>query len=61
MKTILVTGASGFIGKNLCLNLENVDNLRIIKYTLDNSLDELTSFVSEADFIFHLGFKNKWS
>lgn len=54
MKTILVTGAKGFIGKNLIANLRKNDNLYIIEYDINNTLKELENMLTEADFIFHL-------
>ncbi|MGH7142175.1 MAG: NAD-dependent epimerase/dehydratase family protein [Candidatus Saccharimonadales bacterium] len=59
MKTVLVTGASGFIGKNLCSQLMLTDGIKVLKYTRNNTLKELAKFVQEADFIFHLAGVNR--
>lgn len=60
MKTILVTGASGFIGKNLCSQLElDGDDIKLTKFTRDQSLDELSELVQAADFIFHTAGVNR--
>ena len=67
---ILVTGANGFVGKNLCLALENIisgkdrtrPNLKIekvFKYDIDNTLEELATFVKETDFVFNLAGVNR--
>ena len=67
---ILVTGANGFVGKNLCLALENIisgkdrtrPNLKIekvFKYDIDNTLEELSTFVKETDFVFNLAGVNR--
>jgi UDP-2-acetamido-2,6-beta-L-arabino-hexul-4-ose reductase len=55
---ILVTGAKGFIGKNLCLSLQNVGH-EVFAYDLGSSDDELKTFISHADWIFHLAGVNK--
>ena len=55
---ILVTGASGFIGKHVCLKLQRND-FNVFKYDLDNTIDELKSFIKEADFIIHLAGINR--
>lgn len=56
---VLVTGANGFIGKNLCITLERYPNIEVQKFTRDSSLDELSQFVQESDFIFHLAGVNR--
>ena len=56
---ILVTGANGFIGKNLIIYLEQIDDVEVIKYTRENTLDELNAFVKDADFVFHLAGINR--
>lgn len=59
MKTILVTGANGFIGKNLCATLGLRDNVRVIKYTRKNLPEELPHLVKQSDFIFHIAGVNR--
>ena len=63
---ILVTGASGFIGKNLCANLLTdapsklgiqVDN--VFRYDLDLNQDKFDEFCRKADFVFHLAGVNR--
>ena len=67
---ILVTGAKGFVGKNLCATLKNIrdgkDKTRpnvkidgIFEYDIDSSLNELDEFCSKADFIFNLAGVNR--
>lgn len=56
---VLVTGASGFIGKNLCSGLLLRDDIEIITFTRNESLDELSSLVLEADFIYHVAGVNR--
>ena len=60
---ILITGAKGFVGKNLCKALLNIkdnkdrtrSNLKIeeiFEYDVDSSKQELTIFCKECDFVF---------
>ena len=62
---ILVTGAKGFVGRNLCENLKNLrdgkDRTRpaltvdeVFEYDLDTPPAELDKFCAEADFVFSL-------
>ncbi len=59
MKTVLVTGSSGFLGKNLCAQLELIEGIKILRFARSNSLKELTHYIEEADFIFHLAGVNR--
>ncbi|MBR1523570.1 MAG: NAD-dependent epimerase/dehydratase family protein, partial [Lachnospiraceae bacterium] len=56
---ILVTGAHGFIGKNLVRRLKNIGYTDIMEFTRENTEDELKAFCSEADFVFHLAGVNR--
>lgn len=61
---ILVTGAKGFVGKNLCAQLKNirdgkarnygVDVEEIFEYDLDSTPEELDQACKVADFVFNL-------
>lgn len=58
-KRILVTGAEGFIGKNLVSRLAlMLDSYELMEYSLD-STEELEDLVDKADFIFHLAGVNR--
>lgn len=56
---VLVTGAEGFVGKNLCLTLSRMEGIEILKFDLGNTREELNAFLDEADFIFHLAGVNR--
>lgn len=56
---VLITGANGFIGKNLQLFLREIDNIQIDKFTKENSITELEEKIKSADFIVHLAGVNR--
>lgn len=56
---ILVTGAKGFIGKNLIAELRNKQYGDIYEYDLDTDSSLLDSYCREADFVFHLAGVNR--
>lgn len=67
---ILVTGAEGFVGKNLVAQLKNIrDNkarwygdtrvTEIFEYDRENSMEELEYFCREADFVYNLAGVNR--
>ena len=66
---ILVTGAKGFVGKNLCTALKNIrdgkDRTRNIKieeifeYDIDTEKSLLDGFCEKADFVFNLAGVNR--
>lgn len=67
---ILVTGAEGFVGRNLVENLKNIRDGKnrtrpaiqidaIYRYDLQNTADELDQFCSDCDFVFNLAGVNR--
>ncbi len=56
---ILITGAKGFIGRNLVLELQNRHYENLLLYDVDNSQDQLEEYVESCDFIFHLAGVNR--
>jgi UDP-2-acetamido-2,6-beta-L-arabino-hexul-4-ose reductase len=59
MMRILVTGANGFVGKNLCVRLGEKSNLEVLPITRESSLADLQDAASQADFVFHLAGVNR--
>lgn len=56
---VLITGANGFIGKNLVLHLSERKDVEVITYSKNESFDSLDKKIQEADFIFHLAGINR--
>jgi len=56
---ILVTGAKGFIGKNLIAELRNRKYDGIFEYDRDTDSSLLDEYCKEADFVFHLAGVNR--
>jgi len=56
---VLITGANGFIGKNLSVRLGENKEYYVIPFTRENTIDELSEFVNVSDIIVHLAGENK--
>lgn len=56
---VLVTGADGFIGKNLCVTLQRRDDIEVVKFTRESNPSDLPDLVNQVDFIFHLAGVNR--
>lgn len=56
---VLVTGAKGFIGRNLVTTLKQDTNLEVIEMDIEQSVEELKQATLEAEFIFHLAGVNR--
>lgn len=56
---ILVTGAKGFIGKNLIAELRNRQYNEIYAYDVDTEPALLEQYIKDSDFIFHLAGVNR--
>lgn len=67
---ILVTGAKGFVGKNLCAQLKNIRDGKaayrgtaqveeVFEYDIDSEAEELDRYCKEANFVFNLAGVNR--
>ena len=67
---ILVTGAKGFVGKNLCWALKNIQAGKdkthpgltvevVFEYDLDSTAEELDAWCKDCDFVFNLAGVNR--
>lgn len=56
---ILVTGARGFIGKNLVCHLKNEGFNEIYEFGHENSDDDLKKFTRDCEFVFHCAGVNR--
>ncbi|MFP4979220.1 NAD-dependent epimerase/dehydratase family protein [Paenibacillus sp. CN-4] len=56
---ILVTGANGFIGKNLVAQLNNLGYRDVVCFTKNHTLEDLEDFCENIDFVFHLAGINR--
>ena len=67
---ILVTGAKGFVGKNLCAQLKNIKDGKakcygdlvvdeVFEYDIDSTLEQLDAWCRDCDFVFNLAGVNR--
>ena len=69
---VLITGAKGFVGRNLCESLKNIRDgkdrrekyqsllpLTVFEYDRDGTQEELSLYCDEADFVFNLAGVNR--
>ena len=67
---ILVTGAKGFVGKNLCAQLKNIRDGKakcygevtveeLFEYDIDSTAEQLDAYCREAEFVFNLAGVNR--
>ena len=56
---VLVTGASGFIGKNLIVHLNEYEDFSVLPFLRHNTDGELQGMVDQADVIVHLAGENR--
>jgi len=57
---VLVTGASGFIGSNLCANLaRRQEALSVLRFDVETPAEALAGLARQADFVVHLAGVNR--
>lgn len=59
MRTVLITGVDGFIGRNLQLCLAERKDLVVRSFTRANAIADLPALLDGADFVFHLAGVNR--
>ena len=70
MAKILVTGAKGFVGKNLCAQLNTIKDGKdrrftdlsieaVYEFDIDNTAEELDAWCKDCDFVFNLAGVNR--
>ena len=58
-KAVLVTGANGFIGKNLRARLAAEGQYTVLPYDIDTPREKLAEYAAQADFVYHLAGVNR--
>src|SRR3990170_921035 len=56
---VIVTGAKGFIGKNLVTALKRMENVAVLEYGKDTPANSLEDGIVEADVVYHLAGVNR--
>jgi UDP-2-acetamido-2,6-beta-L-arabino-hexul-4-ose reductase len=56
---VLVTGANGFVGRNLCVELARRQDIELVRFDVDDSNTALHKALGAADVIFHLAGVNR--
>ena len=56
---VLITGADGFIGKNLRLHLAERKDIKVITFTRQDDIASLDEKLDDVDFVFHLAGVNR--
>ncbi len=59
LKKVMITGANGFIGKNLQLHLAERKDVQVVCFTRDHAVDQLAQLLQGVDFVFHLAGINR--
>ncbi len=58
-KKVLITGANGFIGKNLQLHLTERKDVQVVCFMREHAADQLPELLQGVDFVFHLAGINR--
>ncbi|MBD9663184.1 capsular polysaccharide biosynthesis protein CapF [Variovorax sp. VRV01] len=56
---VLITGARGFVGKNLRLHLAERKDVQVVCFTRDDGVAQLPALLQGVDFVFHLAGVNR--
>jgi UDP-2-acetamido-2,6-beta-L-arabino-hexul-4-ose reductase len=56
---VLITGADGFIGRNLVAHLRERKDIEVLRFSRENDISELSELIQKSDFIYHLAGVNR--
>lgn len=56
---VLITGAQGFVGKNLCAHLRERQDVEILQFSRADDISSLSEMLLQVDFVFHLAGVNR--
>ncbi len=56
---VLITGAQGFVAKNLCVHLRERPDVEVLQFSREDSISSLKEMLLQADFVFHLAGVNR--
>ena len=56
---VLITGANGFVGQNLIAHLAERADIEVLRFTREDSLENLPCLVAQVECIFHLAGVNR--
>ena len=56
---VLITGANGFVGQNLIAHLAERAGIEVLRFTREDSLENLPCLVAQVECIFHLAGVNR--
>ena len=56
---VLITGADGFIGKNLVIRANELHNVNVLLFTRKDDIQKLKNLVKKSDVIIHLAGVNR--
>ena len=59
MQRVVVTGAAGFIGSNLCVALARRDDVELLAFDVEADEHELAEALAGCDFVYHLAGVNR--
>ncbi|MBF39160.1 UDP-2-acetamido-2,6-beta-L-arabino-hexul-4-ose reductase [Idiomarina sp. UBA4520] len=56
---LLITGANGFVGKNLTAHIDEMEGIEYVKFTKDHKVSELNELLKGVDCVIHLAGVNR--
>lgn len=56
---VLVTGANGFVGKNLTVRLGEIEGWSVVPFTRDHAAADLSALLGDVDAVVHLAGENR--